>query len=116
MEFYVEYEYDTLTDGVQTGTETVRLAYTGLTCSEEEALFAGLSEQQIRDLRAMMSTAVLTAPSGYHGPAVSRNCGSSSGGSIVVQGDNSGYTPDPTTTPTPTTYTPTGQLAGFFTT
>lgn len=92
--YYYEVEYDTLTNGVQTATETVRIAYEDLTCSQQEALFSGLNEAQIVAKRATMSTAVPTPPSGWTAPAVSRNCNPSPSAQIVVQGDNAGFTPD----------------------
>lgn len=92
---YFQANFDTLTDGVVTGTEIVYLEYNdALSCNQAEALVDGLSEADLLAVRARCTTIAPAVPTGKLLQA--RNCGGSSGFDVTVTTDNLGA---PNTTP-----------------
>lgn len=92
---YFAVDYDTLTNGVVTGTETVYLTYAdALSCNQGEAIVDGLNEDDTKAARARCSTVVFATPSGK--TVQLRPCSGSSGAQIDVIGGNDGYVQDGT--------------------
>lgn len=91
MASYAKAIYETLADGVVISSIPVYEPGVTRSCADELASFSG-TEAQILAKRALCTTVAPVIPSGYHVEA--RNCSGGITSQIVVQGDNSGYTPD----------------------